>query len=63
MKLNRHGVVALIVTIISSAGVVQAKDTPTKLVDARVADRTHYSPYINDTYPDNVYFGDTHLPP
>jgi hypothetical protein len=34
--------------------------TPTALKDAR-GDRTEYSPYLTDTYPDNVYFGDTHL--
>ena len=36
------------------------KDIQMTLVDAR-ADRTEYSPYINYTYPDNVYYGDTHL--
>ncbi|MCH9049233.1 MAG: DUF3604 domain-containing protein [Proteobacteria bacterium] len=29
-------------------------------IDAR-ADRTQYSPYINDTYPDTIYYGDTHV--
>ena len=32
----------------------------TSLVDAR-ASRTEYAPYLEDSYPDNVYFGDTHL--
>jgi hypothetical protein len=34
--------------------------TPTSLTDAR-SGRTDYSPYLDDTYPDNVFFGDTHL--
>ena len=37
-----------------------AASKPTSLIDARVS-RKEYSPYLNDTYPDNVYFGDTHL--
>jgi len=60
MKFNKRIIAALIAGVISSTGVVHAKETPTKLIDAR-ADRTQYSPYINDTYPDNVYFGDTHV--
>jgi hypothetical protein len=35
-------------------------DTPTTLKEAR-ADREEYSPYLNDTYPDDVFFADTHL--
>ena len=52
----------LVVGIISSAvaGIAQAKDTPTKLIDAR-SNRTDYVLNVKDTYPDNVYFGDTHL--
>ncbi len=60
MKLNKKAIAVFITVVISSAGAVQAKDTPTKLIDAR-ADRTEYSPYLNDTYPNNVYYGDTHL--
>jgi len=44
----------------SGASEVQTKNVATVLVDAR-AGRKQYSPYINDTYPDNVYYGDTHL--
>jgi len=39
---------------------LMAADTPTSLTDAR-ADRTDYSPYLEDTYPDDVFFGDTHV--
>jgi hypothetical protein len=50
----------LIISVNSGISLVYAEDTPTNLVDAR-AGRTEYSPYLNDTYPDNVYYGDTHL--
>jgi hypothetical protein len=60
MRCNEFVTAAFIACAISSVVVVQAKDAPTKLIDAR-ADRAEYSPYLNDTYPDNVYFGDTHL--
>jgi hypothetical protein len=60
MKLNKKAIAVFITVVISSAGAVQAKDAPTKLIDAR-ADRSEYSPYLNDTYPDNVYYGDTHV--
>lgn len=58
--MNRIILAVLTAGAILNIGSVQAKDTPTTLVEAR-ADRTEYSPYINDTYPDNVYYGDTHL--
>ena len=60
MKLNKKVIAVFITGVISNTGLVQAKDTPTTLIDAR-AERTYYSPYLNDTYPDNVYYGDTHL--
>ncbi len=53
----------LIITVLLASSVsnlIYAENTPTNLVDAR-ADRTEYSPYINDSYPDTVYYGDTHL--
>ncbi len=60
IKFNKRIIVVFMAGVISSVGAVQAKDTPTKLIDAR-ADRTQYSSYINDTYPDTVYYGDTHV--
>lgn len=36
-----------------------ALDTATTLQSAR-ADHTEYSPYLEDTYPDTVFYGDTH---
>jgi len=49
--------VALLSTAVCAASVYAQ---PTKLPDAR-ADRDHYSPYVNDAYPDKVFYGDTHL--
>lgn len=60
MKANKRIIVVLMAGIISTTGMVQAKDTPTRLVDAR-SDRTQYAPYLDDSYPDNVYYGDTHV--
>ena len=37
-----------------------ATGQPTTLSDAR-SDRDDYSPYLNDTYPDKVLYGDTHV--
>jgi len=54
---------AIVVSLVVLSGLtafVAYADTPTNLKDAR-ADRTEYSPYLDDTYPDDVFFGDTHL--
>jgi hypothetical protein len=52
----------VVLTLLTACSVSSAPtaSTPTTLKDAR-ADRTDYSPYLEDTYPDNVFFGDTHL--
>ena len=60
MKFNKINTTLLCVYALSSVCLAEVENSPTKLVDAR-ADRTEYSPYINDSYPDNVYYGDTHL--
>ena len=60
MKLNRITLSLLVLFAGNAIAADQVKDTPTELIDAR-SDRTEYSPYINDSYPDNVYYGDTHL--
>ena len=38
----------------------EANSKPTSLTNARSSNDS-YSPYLNDKYPDNVFFGDTHL--
>jgi hypothetical protein len=60
MKLNKIIFTALIAGVVSNTGMVLAEDSPTSLKSARDGHKG-YSPYINDSYPDNVYFGDTHL--
>jgi hypothetical protein len=60
MKFNPIMSAILIAGFSTNASLVYAEKTPTKLVDAR-SERNHYSPYIYDNYPDNVYYGDTHL--
>jgi hypothetical protein len=60
---KRSGITLAVCLVLGfSQAVFSAKEAskPTSLVDAR-ASRTEYSPYLDDTYPDNVYFGDTHL--
>ena len=47
MKINKRIIVVLMAGVISTTGLVQAKDTPTKLIDAR-ADRTQYAPYLKE---------------
>ena len=60
MKINKITFAVIAIVINTGSGQVLADATPTKLADAR-QDRSHYSPYIDDRYPDNVYYGDTHL--
>ncbi len=60
MTFTKSIVATLIISVLSMSSVANAKDTPTKLTEARV-ERTGYSPYTKDFYPDNVFFGDTHL--
>jgi hypothetical protein len=52
--------VSLFIAIIMLGSYAQAQGNPTNLNEAR-AERANYAPYTNDVYPDNVYFGDTHL--
>lgn len=59
MKLNKTITAVIIASVLAGFG-VQAKDKPTNLTSARDSQES-YSPYVNDNYPDNVYFGDTHL--
>jgi ribosome-associated protein YbcJ (S4-like RNA binding protein) len=65
-KIPRSALVSagLVFLSVGLFGCPPAQDTPTSkpttLSDAH-APRTEYSPYLNDTYPDNVYFGDTHV--
>ena len=60
MKHNKILTAILLVTGLTNATYLAAQDTPTKLDNAR-EDVKSYSPYNEDNYPDNVYFGDTHL--
>ncbi len=60
MKYNKVLTTLFIIGGFTTINSLHAKDNPTKLVNAR-AGVEHYSPYIKDNYPDNVYFGDTHL--
>jgi hypothetical protein len=61
LKINNTLSTLLLLSSVVGFGAAQAADnTPTTLKDAR-ADPTEYSPYLKDTYPDNVYFGDTHV--
>jgi len=57
---NKLKIAVTVAGLISIAGIAHAKDTPTDLIDARDGHKD-YSPYLQDTYPDNVYYGDTHL--
>jgi hypothetical protein len=59
MPILVHCLSAILLTLASSI-IVQGKESPTKLLEAR-AERQEYAPYTKDKYPDNVYFGDTHL--
>jgi hypothetical protein len=46
-----------LVTCLFSSGLIADSTRLTKTPDGR----DHYSPYVNVAYPDQVYFGDTHL--
>ena len=45
----------------SRAGFGQERDTLDKATAERVFQKKPYSPYVGQTYPTHVYFGDTHV--
>jgi len=53
MSISKHlALGALLLTVLNA--------TPTTMSDSHTP-RDNYAPYNNDTFPNNVYFGDTHL--
>ena len=55
--------------IVLTLGIVFMFTTPSLAIDVHPAKedvttpKKEYSPYVNDHFPNNVYFGDTHLHP
>jgi hypothetical protein len=68
MGVKQHGDIDLVIKKLLSIllvvnvlnNFVAYADTPTNLVDAR-SDRSEYSPFVGENFPDQVFFGDTHV--
>ena len=62
MQLPRssHGIPLTFALILTMTGAVSAQDLHVERADVK-GPKKEYSPYVDDHYPNRVYFGDTHL--